>query len=300
MLSMRGAQHPPAPVQRAPRGETTRADAARQLSFGFDGPGAPPLPVVSAAPLATAATGGRVELVSPPEIAAVSGEEAARAQIEDAMRSMLGVRVQVELTSNRRTMISSARDGMSLRLRLHRMFVEADGAIVEALGRYVKTGDRRASRRLGEFIEQQRDRFVAPRPPRLLRHLGAHHDLLEIFVRTESTYFPGALEGVTITWGRHGAAARGRRRKRSIRLGTYTHDERLIRVHPVLDQPWVPVFFVEYIVFHEMLHHVEPAREEDGRTLFHTPEFRRRERAYPGYDRALAWERANISKLLTS
>lgn len=293
---MRGVQHPeplgvvssgarPGPLQRAP-GST----AARQLSLSFDAaPGGsvpPPAAVIAPTPI----------VVAPPS----DPEESARAHIEKVMNSMLGVRVEVELTSNRRTMISSARSGMALRLRLHRMFVEADGAIVEALGRYVKTGDRRASRRLGEFIEAKRDRFVAPRPPRVLRPLGEHHDLLAIYARIESTYFPGALAGVTITWGRHGAAARGRRRKRSIRLGTYTHDERLIRVHPVLDQPWVPAFFVEYIVFHEMLHHVEPAREEDGRTIFHTPEFRRRERAYPEYERALAWERANIGKLLTS
>ena len=224
-------------------------------------------------------------------------QETIRVALERAMAKALGVSVAVELTKNRRTMISTRRAKDTLRVRLHRMFLEADPPTVDALGRYVKTGDRRASRKLGDFIELHRDRFVTPRARPPLRTDGHVHDLLALFADVERSYFAGLLGDVAITWGRH-APKQGRRRKRSIRLGTYTHDEKLIRVHPVLDQHWVPRFFVEYIVFHEMLHHVEPAREEDGRTIFHTTEFRRREKAYPEYERALRWERANIDRLL--
>jgi hypothetical protein len=234
----------------------------------------------------------------PPDVR-VSSDDDVVAAIASTVARHVGVRVEVELTENRRTMISMRRVDDALRLRLHRMFVEADAAMVESLGRYVKSGDRRASRRLGDFIESKRDRFVGPRPDRELFATGRHYDLAEIFGAHERTFFPGACGGVGITWGRHGGA-HGRRRKRSIRLGTYTEDERLIRVHPALDQAWVPRYFVEYIVFHEMLHHVEPAREESGRTVFHTDAFRARERAYPDYHRALAWERQNLGKLLAS
>ena len=71
-----------------------------------------------------------------------------------------------------------------------------------------------------------------------------------------------------------------------------------MRVHPALDQAWVPRFFVRFIVFHEMLHHVEPAHEGRGRTQFHTKTFRARERAFHDHDRALAWERAHLGRLL--
>lgn len=226
-------------------------------------------------------------------------EKTARESIERAMAKALGVRVEIEVTKNRRTMISTRRLEGAVRVRLHHMFLEADLPVVDALGRYVKTGDRRASRRLGDFIESRRERYISQRPRRTLRTFGHHHDLASIFTVIADAFFPGGVEGVAITWGKNGGGRRGRRRKRSIRLGTYTHDERLVRVHPVLDQPWVPRFFVEYIVFHELLHHVEPAREAGGRTIFHTTEFRRRERAYPGYDRAIEWERANLDKLLT-
>lgn len=301
-----------APAASGRQAPLRRSPAERQLAFAFEATvleascGAASAPILAPGVLAPViAAPAVVPIVPAPEPARVivpesaAAEGAARADIERAMALALGVKVEVELTRNRRTMISTARVRDALRLRLHRMFVEADGAIVEALGRYVKSGDRRASRKLGEFIESRRDRFVPPRARPLLRAEGRHYDLAMIFALVEELHFPGELAGVGITWGRHGAPGPGRRRKRTIRLGTYTHDERLIRVHPVLDQAWVPRFFVEYIVFHEMLHHVEPAREEEARTVFHTPEFRRRERAYPDYERALEWERANIGKLLS-
>lgn len=308
-VSAGGGSRRAGPARRRP----AKGGSARQLAFSFDALA----DAFGRAADRAAASGSAREVSAPTEAssgprsmavglraAPASGEarddDAVRARIAGSMAKLLGVAVEVELTRNRRTMISTARAGSALRVRLHRMFVEADREIVEALGRYVKSGDRRASRALGDFIEEKRDRFVAPRPRPALRTRGDHHDLEEIFGAVERAWFPGGVEGVGITWGRRGAAGRGRRRKRSIRLGTYTHDERLVRVHPVLDQSWVPRFFVQYIVFHELLHHVEPAREEEGRTIFHTAEFRRREQAYPDYERALAWERANISKLLAS
>jgi hypothetical protein len=54
------------------------------------------------------------------------------------------------------------------------------------------------------------------------------------------------------------------------------------------------------VVFHEMLHQAVPAREANGRRIVHGPEFRRRERAYPEFARAKAWEERNLSLLLSS
>jgi predicted metal-dependent hydrolase len=262
------ASHPAAPLQ---------------LSFSFE------------APALSAATPA-VEL--PVRTPSSDLTERARIAMERALSRALGTRVDLELTQNRRTMISTRRQRDGIRVRLHHMFLEADSRVIDALVRYVGRGDRTALRQLGDFIEARRGRFLRVRPHATLRTAGRYHDLAAIFRDLERRFFPGALEGVAITWGRN-AGQRGRR-KQSIRLGTYTDEEKLIRVHPVLDQPWVPRFFVEYIVFHEMLHHVEPARKERGRTVFHTAEFRRRERAYPDFLRAIAWEKANLDKLLAS
>jgi hypothetical protein len=55
---------------------------------------------------------------------------------------------------------------------------------------------------------------------------------------------------------------------------------------------------VEYIVFHEMLHQLFPSARDAGRHVHHPKAFRDRERAFPRYAAAVAWERANLATLL--
>ena len=71
-----------------------------------------------------------------------------------------------------------------------------------------------------------------------------------------------------------------------------------MRIHPALDQPWVPHYVLESIVYHELLHAALPATVVDGRRRVHTPEFRRRERLYPRLDEAKAWVRENLMRLI--
>jgi hypothetical protein len=47
-----------------------------------------------------------------------------------------------------------------------------------------------------------------------------------------------------------------------------------------------------------MLHQAVPPQLQGGRRISHSAEFRRREQAYPDYDRAIAWERENLALLL--
>jgi len=82
-------------------------------------------------------------------------------------------------------------------------------------------------------------------------------------------------------------------------MGVYLHDHKLIRIHPALDDARVPRHFVELVVFHEMLHQaIPPVSGRDGRRMVHGRDFRARERRFPGYERARAWEKQNLHLLL--
>jgi hypothetical protein len=241
-------------------------------------------------------------LVPPPPPALAPPPSLAPSPPDLRLAAQLAARVgdcRVILTQNRRTVLSSRREPAGLVVRLHRVFADAPDDVVDAVGRYLATGERRASSAISRWVDSRRGELVRHHPrPRELTPLGAVHDLADLFADVERTHFAGEAAGVGITWGKR--APQTRRRRRTIRLGTYSHEEKLIRVHPALDQHWVPRFFVRFIVFHEMLHHVEPARETDARTEFHTPRFRARERAYPEYERAITWERENLGRLLRS
>jgi hypothetical protein len=222
-------------------------------------------------------------------------DEGARQVMERRLQQHLSAPFVLHVTDNRTTMISYRRSAGLLRARLHHMFLDADSLVVEALARYMTRSDRRASLLLGRYIEENRIR-IKPSPPGRdpLRTLGEHHDLADVLARVSRRYFGGDLD-VNITWGRR--AAQGRMR-RTIKMGTYSHDERLIRIHPALDRPFVPRYFLEYLVFHEVLHHVLPAPIVAGRTLYHSTEFRDRERSFRHYERALVWEKRHLTRLL--
>ena len=60
----------------------------------------------------------------------------------------------------------------------------------------------------------------------------------------------------------------------------------------------MPRYFVAYIVYHEMLHHVIPGSRGLGRVNLHPPEFKEREREFRHFQRALDWEKRHIGRLL--
>jgi hypothetical protein len=221
-------------------------------------------------------------------------------------------RVQVTLTDNRYTMISVRRLGGAgereraarrrterrYEVRLHHMFADADPVITRALAHYIAENDADASRVLGDFIDANaghvrgRSRRT---PAQVIFTAGEHHDLRTIFDELNARYFENRIDAA-ITWG----ARSGRpRRRNSIKMGSYSVEDRLIRIHRSLDRAFVPRFFVSWIVFHEMLHQVHDIRVKNGRREFHSKEFLADEAAFELYDQARLWERRNLDALLT-
>ncbi|MFO0552012.1 MAG: hypothetical protein U0271_26740 [Polyangiaceae bacterium] len=243
----------------------------------------------------------QVEIPFPAGHPQIFVHEGARQLLERRLSAAAGKPVMLSVTDNFRSMIAFAdRDGI-VRARLHHMFLDAPTTVQDALVRYIARGDREASLLVSRYIDQNSHRIRAARPfLRPLNTQGSSHDLLSIFSGLNDKYFGGTVDAL-ITWGRVGRArvdANGDTARRTIKLGSYSAAERLIRVHPILDRPWVPRYFVSYIVYHEMLHHVIPALVESRRRLLHPPKFMERERLFRDYDRALAWERAHIHRLL--
>lgn len=209
----------------------------------------------------------------------------------------LGMPVRLSVTDNRSTMVSFRRSPNVLRLRLHHMFLEAPERVVKALADYAGRGHRRSGNVLDDFIRNQQPRIRQERVQgeEELEPVGKYFDLQDLFESLNEKYFQGGITA-KIGWGRMPA----KRRRRSIRLGVYDHQTREIRIHPALDRVEVPKFFVEFIVFHEMLHQLFPSSNGPGRRVHHPRAFRDREKAFPLYDTAIRWERENLRVLLNA
>lgn len=109
---------------------------------------------------------------------------------------------------------------------------------------------------------------------------GRVYDLEKLFDRLNRLYFNGELEKPTLTWSQ--------RRTRRI-LGHHDSVHDTIVISKTLDGRDVPEWFVEYILYHEMLHIKHPARIIDGRRYYHTNSFRADERRFPRYEEAQDW-----------
>ena len=128
-----------------------------------------------------------------------------------------------------------------------------------------------------------------------LRHEGKYFDLQRIFDQLNERYFRGRLRDYEVKWGRR----RKHRPREYFIFGTIQEEDRVIRINPALDQPFVPLWFLRYILYHEMLHSVVPDKAmRGGRRRVHTEEFHRRERQFPSYHRARRWEEDNLARFL--
>jgi hypothetical protein len=127
-----------------------------------------------------------------------------------------------------------------------------------------------------------------------LRHEGRHFDLRKTFDRLNERHFRGRLRGYRVVWGRR----RRHRPKDYFVFGTIQEEDRVIRINPLLDQPFVPLWFLQYVLYHEMLHSVVPDEHSGRRRRVHTEEFSRREREFPRYQRARRWEEENLARFL--
>ncbi len=219
-----------------------------------------------------------------------------QARIEQLLRQLLGPRVMVQLTQNRSTMISySVKRGVRY-VRLHALFAQAPDHILGAVARFVSTKqpDPKTVWLIDQWIEIHRPYVKRQgRKPRVLPK-GEVHDLQDIFDGLNQQYFSGRVQS-RITWS---TAARKQKRM-SIRMGSYSEHEQLIRIHPALDQTFVPEFFVASVVFHEMLHELHGVAETaDGTRRVHTPAFRQDEARFEAYAKARAWEAKHLRRLL--
>ena len=212
-------------------------------------------------------------------------------------------RLALAVTDNRYTMISVKREKGLFRLRLHHMFLLAEPEVVRAIGEYVARNEREASRLLGQFIDvhQRKIRRArrAHKPAAVtIETRGEVHDLQDLYDTLNERYFAGAIEA-RITWGQRLQPGGRRRPRNSIKMGSYSVEDRLIRIHPSLDRAFVPRLFVEWIVFHEMLHQKHDIPVVGGRRQFHTPGFLAEEATFEHFEIARRWEREHLDQLLS-
>lgn len=107
---------------------------------------------------------------------------------------------------------------------------------------------------------------------------GVHHDLEPLFAALNGRYFEGALEKPRLGWSK---------RTWHTQLGCFDPALGLILINRRLDHTNVPEFVVAYVLYHEMLHVKHPMRFVRCRRESHSAKFRKEEKRFAEYDRAM-------------
>jgi len=129
--------------------------------------------------------------------------------------------------------------------------------------RYVSSHD---IRRKAHLVRQMRGRKHIDGPQ------GQTYDLDAIFDDLNVRFFHGLLARPRMTWSREHARNS---------LGHYDPAHNAIVISRVFDDPRVPRYGVEYIVYHEMLHLKHPVKLRGSRRCVHSAEFRAEEQLFP-------------------
>jgi predicted metal-dependent hydrolase len=202
------------------------------------------------------------------------------------LQKATGKHVSLVLTDNAATMLSVKNKGETVYLRMQRMFLSADSKVIDEIAVFIKN-TRTKTPLVRDFIRENIHQ-VKRRPPRKvnLRPEGSCHGLLEMYHSINREYFDDRVSA-SITWGAKGPRRAAARRT----LGSYCSDSNMIRINPVLDSKRVPRYFLEFIVYHEMLHADIGIKRVGKRRSVHSKEFKRRETMFRYYERAIEWEK---------
>jgi len=112
------------------------------------------------------------------------------------------------------------------------------------------------------------------------RPTGVHHDLEPLFHSLNTRYFEGSLEKPRLGWSK---------RAWRTQLGCFDPALGQILINRELDHADVPECVIAYVLYHEMLHVKHPMRLVRCRRESHSAAFRREEKRFADYDRAMAF-----------
>lgn len=167
-----------------------------------------------------------------------------------------------------------------IQCRLHRAFLQAPESVLLALRDYCRHRDEEDWAVINDYVQTIDPTPARPRIRRL-KTRGKVYDLAEQYKLVNQRFFDGEID-LFLTWGRHGQRKRGARTK-SITFGTYCASQQLITMHPLLDDERVSEQFVQYIIFHEILHQLHPVVSQNGRRVIHSREFKKHEKTFPEF-----------------
>ena len=144
---------------------------------------------------------------------------------------------------------------------------------------YVRSRELWSNKR-GIYLSRAKNLSIAPR--------GDVRNLKSVFEYVNSYYFSGRLKDPDLAWVEESPL---------VRFGFYFEPLNLLAANKVLDAERIPRYVLEFVMYHELLHHVDAGNGRMRRRVHHTKEFRDQERVFSHYEEAEHWLRRIVSEI---
>ncbi len=210
-----------------------------------------------------------------------TSEDCAFDNFRKRLEERLGRKANITFTNNRVSLISVYHKKDVLNIRLHKMFLHADEEVLQAITDFIKNR-KSPNNIIRDFVKQCQCTYNSHNKPHTIKPMGKHYNLEEIFDNLNNLYFNNMVDA-KITWGKNYKKIRVKKRI----LGSYDVKNNIIRINPILDSEKVPPFYIDFVVYHEMLH----AFLKNKNRRWHCSEFKVLEKNYSSYEEAIKWEK---------
>lgn len=196
-------------------------------------------------------------------------------------------KVKLKINDNHSTMLSVKWEPDCTKVSMHRIFLDAPKNIMDAVACHIRKENSVVAPTVKAYIEDKLRKldYSHEIDQDDLSTEGNVYDLQAMYDEINAAYFNNKVK-LMITW----FGNPNHRSRSKVTFGLYFEPLRLIKIHRMMDRRFFPEYFVKFVIYHEMLHHVSPSYYDDkGRHRIHTKQFKELEKKFLDYDRAEAW-----------
>ncbi len=220
--------------------------------------------------------------------------------LQQQLETGAGKKLQLKINDNRSTMLSVKWEPDCTKVSLHRMFLGAPQNVMQALSCYLKGEHKKLAPSVSAYIEDNIKLLDYSHELDLskLTTKGNFFDLKQMYNHINQEYFNDSLN-LSITW--FGSSKQRVRKRNRITFGLFHDPLRLIKINRMMDSDHFPDYFVNYVIYHEMLHYTCPSYvDENGNKHIHSKIFKEKEREFRYYQHAQQWIKENQHYLFQS
>lgn len=204
---------------------------------------------------------------------------------------LLNHKVDLKIKDNASVFLHVKKQRNLMTIFLHKAFLKAPISILSSLDQFLLSQNRSHLKILKNFMYEYFQQY--PKDVQDLVSSGITYDLKMVLEKNNEKYFNNQIVDLKISWFNKP----NYRTFSSITFGSYHKKYKLITINRILDNSLVPEYFLSFIIYHEMLHHIIPiSLDEKGRRMVHSKRFKDEEKKHEHYLASKSFKKQFLKK----